>query len=127
MNDKQIESNRAGRIVGIVFLLLITFFILSILAGLFPGRIGATAGSHTGVVTAVEYNSNIIWDANLVYVKTVRESSQEDVYCVNDEELKAQLIEHQKSKDEVTLRFENDYIMWKWDCNGGLSIITAIE
>jgi hypothetical protein len=107
-------------ILGIILLYLVWTF-------LFPGRLGASLGVHTGVVTAVEYNSNIIWSANIVYFKTVRESSQEDRYCVNDEGIKNQLIEAQKNKTEVTIYFKNDFIMWKWQCNGGETIIYKVE
>ncbi len=117
----------AGLFVFFFISLILTFLLTAFFAVLFPGRFGATSGTHTGVVTAVEYNSNLIWDANLVYFKTVRESSQEDVYCVNDEKLKTKLIEYQKNKSEVTIYFENDFIMWKSDCNGGLSVIKAVE
>src|SRR3989338_5857330 len=94
-----------NKVTWIVWGILILFFAWTFL---FPGKFGATVGSHTGVVTAVEYNSNIIWGANLVYFKTVRESSQEYRYCVNDEGVKDQLIEAQKSKKDVTIYFKND-------------------
>ncbi len=94
---------------------------------LFPGKLGASDGLHTGVVTAVEYNSNLIFGANIVYFKTVRESSQEDRYCVNDEGVRNQLIEAQKDKREVTIYFQNNFIMWKWQCNGGETIIYKVE
>ncbi|MBP6943093.1 MAG: hypothetical protein KBB55_03570 [Candidatus Buchananbacteria bacterium] len=125
-NNKLVEKIVVRSFVGF-FICFALVFVFAFLSALFPGRIGATAGTHTGVITAVEYNSNFIWEANLVYFKTVRESSQEDVYCVNDELLMAKLIEYQKNKKEVTLHFQNDFVMWNWECNGGLSIITAVE
>ena len=117
-------SLKNKRITWIVWSLLILFFLWVFL---FPGTIGASVGVHTGVVTAVEYNSNIIWGANIVYFKTVRESSQEDRYCVNDQTVKEQLIEAQKQKKEVTIYFKNNYVMWKWQCNGGETIIYKVE
>ena len=94
-------AKKNNKIIGIiVWGIIILFFAWTFL---FPGRFGASIGTHTGVVTAVEYNSNIIWEANIVYFKTVRESSQEDRYCVNDESVKNQLIEAQKNKKEVTI------------------------
>lgn len=104
-----------------------TIVFLFILPFVFPGKIGASIGSHTGVVTAVEYNPNIIWGSNIVYFKTVRESSQEDKYCVSDEVVKNQLIEAQKNKKEITIYFKNNFFMWKWECNGGETIIYKIE
>lgn len=120
-----VKNNKIGSLITkIILILFVLFFVLTFL---FPGKFGASIGSHTGVVTAVEYNSNIIWGANIVYFKTVRESSQEDRYCVNDEDVKNQLIEAQKDKKEVTIYFKNDFIMWKWQCNGGETIIYQVE
>lgn len=120
MDKREREKIITWVVLGILILMIVPNF-------LFPGQIGASRGTHTGVVTAVEYNSNIIWDANIVYFKTVRESSQEDKYCVNDENVKNQLIEAGKNKKEITIYFKNNYIMWKWQCNGGESIIYKIE
>ena len=119
-----VKNNKITWIAWLIWGGFILFFAWGFL---FPGTLGAVIGSHTGVVTAVEYTSNIIWGANLVYFKTVRESSQEDVYCVNDENVKNQLFEAQKNKKEVTIYFKNDFIMWKWQCNGGGSIIYKVE
>lgn len=111
--------------IVIIFWIVGMGLLVCILA--FPASIGSTDGSHTGVVTAVEYNSNIIWGASLVYFKTVRESSQEDIYCVNDQSVKEQLMQAQKDKKEVTVYFKNNFLMWKWQCNGGQTIIYKVE
>jgi len=103
----------------------ILIFFISILATVVT--IGASNGIHTGFVTALEYNSNLIWEANLVYFKSERESSQEDTYCVNDEDVKKSLEKAQRDKKEVTIYYENNFFMWKWQCNGGLSIIYKVE
>lgn len=116
-----------NKISKIIVTVIVVFFIFSLIMVIFPATFGASNGAHTGVVTAVEYNSNLVWGANIVYFKTVRESSQEDLYCVNDENVKAQLIEAQKEKKEVTVYFKNNYLMWKWECNGGASIIYQVE
>jgi len=118
------ENKKLTKLTKLIWLIMILFFAWMFL---FPGSLGATKGVHTGVVTAVEHNSNIIWGANIVYFKTVRESSQEDRYCVNDEAVMQQLIEAQKAKKEVTIYFQNNYIMWKWQCNGGETIIYKVE
>jgi len=71
--------------------------------------------------------SNLIWGSNLVYFKTSITSGQEDRYCVNDEAVKQQLVEFSRNHEEVTVYYSNDVIMWKWDCNGGDSIIYKVE
>ena len=86
---------------------------------------GATEGQHTGIVTAVEYNSNLIWGSNLVYFKSF--GSGEDVYCVNDELVEQQLIYYSKTHQEITIHYHNNRIMWKWVCNGGETIIYKID
>ncbi len=124
MSKKNI-SNILLKVVSVLF--FGWMFVTLTFALLFPGTIGASQGSHTGVVTAVERNSNLIWGSTIVYVKTLRDSSQEDRYCVNDQNLENQLVNLQKEKKEVTIYFKNEYFMWKWDCNGGESIIYKVE
>jgi hypothetical protein len=87
--------------------------------------VGVTVGSHTGYITAIEYSS-IVFSDNLVYFKSDAESSQEDVYCVNDEELKKFLELLKDNKTLVTIHYKNDFIMLRSDCNKGLSIITNV-
>lgn len=67
-------------------------------------------GAHTGVVTALETNG-IIWKTDTVYFKTDAESTQEDVYCVIDKNLRQELINKQKSKEVITIRYEDYYII----------------
>jgi len=122
------KQNRRANKIGKYFLWLIAlFFAWVFLAAIFPGQIGSSDGVHTGTVIAVEHNSNIIWGSNIVYFNTTRTFSQVDQYCVNDENVKNQLIEAQKNKREVTIYYKNDYIMWKWQCNGGETIIYKAE
>ena len=107
--------------IGIIFAFLFALFYF------FLNGIGSTLGQHTGVVTAVEYNSNIIWGANLVYFKTNTESSQEDVYCVNDPNVKSQLQQYANNKQVVTIYYKNNFLFWKWECNGGSTIIYNVK
>lgn len=92
---------------------------------IFLNGIGATSGQHTGVITAVESNNNLLWDADLIYFKTNAESTQEDKYCINkDIYTKAQ--ELAQSRKQVTIYYKNDLFLWKWECNGGVSIVYGI-
>jgi hypothetical protein len=101
--------------IGFIFAVAITEILLQ--------GIGSSNGEHTGYATAVEHNSNIVWASNIVYFKTDAMSSQEDRYCVNNQELKRQLEEYSRNKTHITVYFSNNYLMWKWNCNGGASII----
>lgn len=107
--------------------LLVVLFIIFGFLTFFSVNIGASTGQHTGVITAVEHNNNIIFDANLVYFKSSEESTQEDIYCVNDYDVLTQLREFSKTKEIVTIYFQNDFFFWRWDCNGGISIINNVE
>ena len=101
------------------------WLLLGIYGSLFT--FGGHDGSHAGIVTAVEYNSNILWPATLVYVKTGLKSRNETIYCVNDELLKKRLIELSKIGEFATIYYSNNPAMWKWECNGGKSIIYKVE
>jgi len=115
-NDKKVAI--------LIWSVIILFFTWSFL---FPGQIGSSNGIHTGLVTAVEYNSNIIWGSHIVYFQTIRASSYENKYCVTDENVKNKLIKAQKEKKEITIYYNNNFVMWKWQCNGGESIIYKVE
>ena len=89
--------------------------------------VGASSGQHTGYVTAVERNSNLVWASNIVYFKTDAQSSQEDKYCVNDPQVKTFLEDASMKKTPVTISYQNDFFVWAWQCNGGESIITKVS
>ncbi len=101
--------------------------LLFILFAMIPAHFGASEGVHRGVITAVEYNSNVIWPATIVYIKTSAESTQEDKYCVNDETVKNQLLDLSKTRKESVIYYKNNFVMWKSECNGGESIIYKVE
>lgn len=63
-------------------------------------------GSHTGYVTAVEQRG-LIWKNYRVYVKTDRSSSQEDVYCIQEDndDLADKLKEFEKNKQQITVKY----------------------
>ena len=115
------KKAQAGWIVGVVL-----FLIVALLACFING-VGGSVGQHTGIITAVEHNNNLVWDANLVYFKSSDQSTQEDVYCVNDPDVMTQLKTASVNKTIVTIYFQNDFLFWVWDCNGGISIIEKVE
>ena len=94
--------------------------------GLIEG-IGGKVGEHTGYVTAVDFKDNLVWDSTIVYFKTDTESTQEDNYCVNDEILIKILKEKSRNHEKITIKYSNPYMLWRWKCNGGNSIINNIE
>jgi len=62
------------------------------------------SGEHTGIITAVEH-TGLLFKTWRVYVKTDPQSSQEDAYCVIDENLIDGLKELSSSKQTVTVEF----------------------
>lgn len=118
----------AGDLIGGAF---ITLFFVGVFAfsisGLFLNNIGASDGQHNGVVTAVEFNKNILWDSTLVYFKTDAQSTQEDIYCVNDQNLKLKLEKYSNERTRVTIKYQNPFLLWRAQCNGGNSIIYDVQ
>ena len=111
-----------------VFLgIIVLLFLIGIILSFFLNGIGGSQGTHVGYVTAIEFNDNIIWDANLVYFKTDLESTQEDSYCVNDGLLKFNLENAQINKQKISIDYANNFWFWRKDCHGGVSIITGFK
>lgn len=117
--------NKRGGIISSIVMIII--FIGLIFIAFCIRTIGTSTGFHNGVVTAVEHNSNILWDSDLVYFKSDAQSTQEDRYCVNDEDLKNKLLRASNANQRVTIKYSNDFLLWVWECNGGESIIYAVE
>ena len=112
------------------FTLLIILFVLFVMVGLILAACFTSIhyiksrGEHTGIVTASE-NYGIFFKTNRVYFKTDTTSSQEDTYCVIDNEVYNRLRDLQTSKEKVTIY----YIDYLWvsikECgsyNGGIII-----
>lgn len=110
-------------IKGLIIAAIICFVVVGFL-GL--RGLGSYDGEHTGIITAIEHRSNIVWASDIVYFKTSEMSTQEDVYCVQPQ-LIEKAKEFSRSKEIVTLHFHNDFFMWAWQCNGGDTIIDRIE
>ena len=107
-----------GTLLGVAVLFIGLFFL---------NNVGGSSGEHTGFVTAVESNDNLVWDSDLVYFKTSLESTQEDVYCVNDKSLKVLLMQYAVSGEGVTLVYENPFWFWRSLCNGGSSVVVGVK
>src|SRR3990167_7095341 len=61
-------------------------------------------GEHTGFITATEKHG-IFFKTNRVYLKTDTQSSQEDLYCVMDEDVYKQLQKYSIEKSHVNVYF----------------------
>ena len=93
------------KVLGVVSPILVFLSFFFTIVGL---HIETTSnGQHTGYVTAIETNG-LIFKTDSVYFKTDAESSQEDRYCVIDDSVKQELINVQKNKELITIK----YISW---------------
>jgi len=79
-------------------------------------------GSMSGVIIDVSNDDNT-WDATTVTIKSSTESSSYYTFCVNDEKTKETLVEFMGQNLPVIILYRNDLLMWRWECNGGESII----
>jgi len=125
------NMNRKGRSgFGIWWMaLLIIIGGVTLISMIFITRFGASYGTHSGYVTAVEYNQNWIFGNYNVYFKSDAQSSQEDVYCIsNDDQVLAFELERAAaSKERVVLHYANDFILWRNTCMNAATIVTRME
>lgn len=103
-----------GFIVGIYGLCVIIYSLS------FP--INKVKGEHNVIITAVEktpVNTKI-------YAKTEGESSQEDVYCVRNDDMPDSIYENLqslvRSKKNIILQYDQEYRFWLWQCGDVVSI-----
>jgi len=119
--------NKKGQ-TGAIITIVVIFALICMLPLFFINTIAIQItydGHHTGTVTAVETNG-MIWKTDRVYFKSDAQSSQEDVYCIIDDNIKRQLEEFAKKKATVTITYD-DYLIKGWNyCDGELGIITGV-
>ena len=118
-------------VIGILAIVCVLSIVIGLMgafmAVFFISGLGASDGSHAGYITAVEHIQGFIYSADIAYVKTSLESTQEDIYCIKDASVKQVLQEASKNRLPVVVYFHNDLIMWKSDCIVGNTIIYNVE
>jgi hypothetical protein len=83
-------------------------------------------GEHTGYITAVEKNG-AIWKTGRAYIKTDKSSSQEDAYCVENQEVFNQLKEKAVNQEKITVVFHSEMIIAPWRCGEEIAVIDKIK
>jgi hypothetical protein len=123
-------TNKRGQVaifIGVfITLILIIAFILQFAIGIHIKTMDN--GHHTGYVTAIETNG-MIWKTDSVYFKTDAQSSQEDRYCVIDDDIKQKLLSSQMQKKLVTITYMQ-YFSAGWNnckLDDYAGIITGVE
>ena len=107
-------------IVGMFLLWLMVY------APIFGFHYEISKGEHTGFVTATE-KSGIFFKTNTIYLKTDTQSSQEDSYCVIDEDVYSQLQKYSIEKSHVNVYFFSYFSAGIKDCNHEGAIIYKVE
>lgn len=103
------------------------FLSLLFLTLLLPACGNAGGGTHTGYVTAVE-ETGWIMTVNKAYFKTDVSSSQEDVYCFDDNhDLKMMLEAMMASGQKVELTFHTEAVSAPWRCDEGDTFIDDVQ
>ena len=116
-----------GHVVWIsIMTLVVLFFVGLISLGLFVNDLGSSSGDHLVFITAVEHRQGLFFEDRLAWVKTDLTTTQEEVYCISNPQVKAQLQEAQWNKERVLIHYEHTSILWNSECNQGQSIITGV-
>lgn len=83
-------------------------------------------GHHVGYITATE-TSGLIWKTGTAYVKSDAQSSQEDVYCVMDDSVLAQLKDAAEKKEKVEVTHISYFSPGIKNCSGEGAIIKSVS
>lgn len=83
-------------------------------------------GEHTGFITAVE-KTGIFFKTNTIYLKTDTQSSQEDQYCVVDQEVFNKLKEYVTNKQHVNVYYVSWFTNGVAYCRGDHDVIYRVE
>lgn len=83
-------------------------------------------GEQTGYVSAVE-KTGLIWKTGTAYIKPTLESTQEDVYCVANDELLEQLKTISNEKTNVTVQYISWFASGAKHCNGESAVIIEVS
>jgi hypothetical protein len=121
-------NNQKGSAIAVV---LITIVVLSILwlvvyVPIFGFHWNTGEGSQVGYVSAVE-KGGIFFKTGTAYIKPTLESTQEDDYCITDENVFAQLKEASLNKKRVEVSHFSWFSSGIKNCNAEGAIISAVK
>lgn len=104
---------------------LIVVYLLIFLP-MFGLHINTGNGTHVGFVTATE-KSGLVWKTGTAYIKTDLSSSQEDAYCVIDDQVLEELKEFSIKKEKVQVGYIGFVSAGFTNCNGEGSVIVSVS
>lgn len=82
---------------------------------LLTGCANTGTGTHNGYITNTE-KTGLIWKTGTVYIKTDLSSSQEDFYCVENQDVMNKLQEYKDKGIKVKLNWHDEMIIAPWRC-----------
>ena len=111
----------------IISLLLIIFLVSFFLVIPFVGwHYECGQGEHTGYITAIQ-KQGIFFKTGRAYIKTDVSSSQEDAYCVVDDNVFNQLKELSEKKEKVTVKYLRWIASGIKNCEGEGEVIYEVK
>jgi len=114
-------------IVGVSVGIFVLGLLGSIVLSIFYNVNVPSQGEHTGYISAVDYSKPFPgFKSNIVYFKTDPQSTQEDKYCVVDENVLKELKIAQKERQMVTISYENGWFIPNKICYDGTSVIKEV-
>jgi hypothetical protein len=83
-------------------------------------------GNHSGYITAVQ-KQGLIFKTGRAYVKTDLSSSQEDVYCVEGDDVLQRLEQMAENKEKGTFQYKHYFSAGVTHCDGEGDIIYGVK
>ncbi len=94
------------KVVGCMVLVVLVIIGFPIFASIFGIHYETGSGNHSGYITAVQ-KQGLIFKTWRAYVKTDLSSSQEDTYCVENEETAKKLEVMAENKEKGTFQYKS--------------------
>ena len=110
-------------IVGCMALVALLFCFIVVFTGL---HYETSSGNHSGYITAVQ-KQGLIFKTWRAYVKTDLSSSQEDRYCVENEETAKKLEVMAENNEKGTFQYKQYFSPGITLCSGEVDIIYGIK
>lgn len=126
LDIKYMNNKGFSLIEVLVAVLIITTFLLCFVLPFTGVNIPTGSGNQVGYISAVE-KTGVIWKTGRVYIKPTLESTQEDIYCVIDEDVYYALKEKSLTSEKVNVQHNSVFIAGVSKCAGEGAIINSLE
>lgn len=110
----------------IVFVVAVLVLLSSLTCLACNNRLQGFDGAAKFYVIGVEDVDFLTWDSTIAHLQADPKSTERFQFCVNDEATKRDLEKARDLRVPVTVRYRSDFVMWRWECNAGSTIATAV-